>query len=253
MNKHICFLALFFLLIGCKRNDLPIDPCSKLVNGVYQYPQKLTDTTMTPEEKVEFWNVPENVLPCLKTDGLLETCLNYPFMSLYMLSAGCCGLQSGYELVKSNCRGFSELEKRPDALDVLIARYKSIDTVNYNTELNPLAYGGYNFYTYNLEAILAQQVFLKNALITQKIELLTELIVKQNYRENKEVFYFIEGPAYVMARIMYYDNYEPLIQEYNQNSVINGFVIYGYSFLDNDSKLTIISLANDYLNILKAK
>ena len=253
MNKHICFLALFFLLIGCKRNDSPIDPCSKLVNGVYQYPQKLTDTTMTPEEKVEFWSVPENVLPCLKTDGLLETCLNYPFMSGYMLMAGCCGLQSGYDLMKGCCRGIPELETRSGALDTIIVKYKSIDTINYNTSLNPLSYGGYKYFTYCLEVFLGQEVYLKNATTKQKIELLTDLFVKQNFRKGQPGDYYIEGPTFVMARIMYIDNYQPLVDLYNQDSIVKYFITDGSSIAGNEPKSTIISLANDYLNLLKAK
>jgi len=233
MKKYTSVLLLFFLLFACKK-DKPTDPCDVLVDGVYQD-----------------CNIPEEVLPCLETDGLLESCFNFSFISGYMLMAGCNGLQDGYDLVRRACNGFVELEKRPDAMDVLIAKYKSIDTIHYDINLNPLGYGGYNFYTYNLEAILAQEVFLKNATKTQKIELLSELIIKQDFREKREVFYFIEGPAYVMARLLYYDNYEPLIQEYNQNSLLRRLIIYGVSFEDIETRLTIISLANDYLNLLK--
>lgn len=239
MKKYTSILLLFFLLFACTKDKPAVtDPCDVLVDGVYQD-----------------CNIPEEVFPCLETDGLLESCFNFSFISGYMLMAGCCGLQDGYDLVRRVCNGFVELEKRPDALDVLIAKYKSIDTVHYDTTLNPLFYGEYNFnfYTYNLEAILAQEVFLKNASKTQKIELLTELIIKQDFRENREVFYFIEGPAYVMARLMYYDNYGPLVDEYNQNSWLRSLIIYGSPFEDFKTRLTIISLANDYLNLLKTE
>lgn len=251
MNKYISFLVLFFLLFGCKKDEPTVtDPCDVLVDGVYPYPRELPDTNMTPEEKREFWNVPEDVLPCLETDGLVETCLNHKHIG-FMLMAGCCGLQSGYDLIKGWCRGFSELEKRPDALDALIAKYKSIDTVHYDTALNPLFYGGYKFYTYNMEAILAQEVFLKNATKTQKIELLTELLAKQDFRGDKQGEYGIEGPSYVMARLMYYDNYGPLVDEYNQNSWLRSLIIYGSLLDDIETRLTIYLFAKDYLVLLK--
>jgi len=127
MKKNILILLSVFLVFACQKDKLPeddppIDPCSQLVDGVYQYPTEPPDSSLTSTQKREYWNIPEDVLPCLTTGNLLTSCLNCPGIALFMLSAGCCGLQSGYILAKGWCRGITELENRPGALDTLIAR-----------------------------------------------------------------------------------------------------------------------------------
>ena len=259
MKKYILILSAVFLVFACKKDKLseddpPVDPYSLLVNGVYQYPTKAPDSSLTSAQKREYWDIPEDVLPCLTTGNLLISCLNHPFIAGNILIHGCCGLQSGYELQKNWCRGMAEFETRPGALDTLIARYMSIDTINYETTSSPLTYGGYNFYTYCLEVFLAQEVYLSSADTAQKIDLLTDLFVKQNFRKEQRGWFYIEGPSFVMARIMYYDNYLLFIEKYNQNADINYFVLNGspMNYYEGDIQLILLD-ATDYLNSLKTR
>ena len=114
----------------------------------------------------------------MSTEVLVEAG-TYNFPSLYMLMAGCCGLQSGYDLCRNKYAWFVELENREDALEYLIAKYESIDTINYDMDLLPIEWGGYKFYTYNLEVFLAQEAYLSDATDEQRLELLNELFIKQ--------------------------------------------------------------------------
>lgn len=251
MNRYLFVVLFVIILVGCKKTSQNDNPCSQLVNGIYQYPDNPPSSDLTSEEEREYWNIPEDVLPCLKTGGLLTSCLNHPYLASYMLMAGSDGLQSGYDLMKRlHCRGLGELEIRTGAADTLITRYKSINTADYNTSKSPLDFGSYKYYTYCLEVFLAQEVYLKDINTTQKIGLLSDLFVKQNLRNGQIGFLGIEGPSFVMARIMYLSNYQPFIDIYNQNSNISRFTTYG-SGIDDDNKVLIISNALDYLNLLE--
>jgi hypothetical protein len=170
-----------------------------------------------------------------------------------MLMAGSDGLQSGYNLMKRlYCRGIKELETRSDALDSLIARYKSINTSAYNTTKSPLIFGSYKYYTYCLEVFLAQEVYLNNLNTTQKIVLLNDLFVKQDFRNGQPGFFGIEGPSFVMARLMLQSNFQPFVNVINQNSNVSRFVTYGTG-IDTVNKTIIISNAQTFLTLLENK
>ena len=256
MNKKISIVISILLCFACQKDKIiedepPTDPCSKLVNGVYQYPSEPPEN-LTSAEEIEYWNIPENVLPCILTDGLLESCLRFHTIGSHMFLDGPDGIQGGYDSVRSICRGFPELEKWPDALSTLITQYKSIDTIHFDTlpSLNNLHdYGGYDFFTYILEVILGQEVFLKKATMRQKHELLSEIFEKQAFRDHRDTWYFFEGPAFVMARLMYIDNYQPFMDEYTNNAEIRRTVTSG-SPTYPDTKLIIISLAEDYMTTI---
>lgn len=232
------------LIISCD-NESPEpepepEPCEIYATGIY-------NETFPGE-------VPEKYWPCMDTKDLVDAG-SYNFNSGYQLMAGCCGLQSGYDLCKSNYSWYEELESRDDAFQYLLAKYISIDTVNYDLSLDPLHRPGYKFYTYNLEVLLAQKVYLEDATREQKIALIYELIKKQEVRDAGHTWGPNEGTTFVMARIMYYSSYNPFLEEMNQNTLIENLVDLGdlYRFTDPgyEAQLKIFSLIDDYLEELK--
>lgn len=63
--------------------------------------------------------VPDEVLQHMTTDALLQTVLDYPFLSdIYAFNT----IEMGYEAVKKHCNSLREFENRPDYLDAL-SRY----------------------------------------------------------------------------------------------------------------------------------
>ena len=253
MRKYLFILTILFWVFACHKDDPPIDPCSKLVDGVYKYPTEQPDATLTSSQKIEYWNIPEDVLQCLTTDGLIESCLKYNNLAAILFLFGTDGIQDGYNLARERCRGFPELENRTDAFNLLIEKYKSIDTINFVPDTNPLEYGGYNYFTYSLEVILGQEEMLQNLTDNQKIELLKDLFIKQNCRNNLHSWYSIESTVFAMARIMYFNNYLPLINECVNNNILNSFIIDGIPIQREDIKSTIITFAADYLTLLKSR
>ncbi len=127
MNRQIIILFLAIIaLVSCKKKN----PCDILVNGIYQFPELPENHNMTSQEVTEFWDLPEDICECITTEGLIETCINYP--DLRLVHAGL-NIQSGYDLlVRANFRGIRELETRPDRGTYLLKKYKTIDPVGYN-------------------------------------------------------------------------------------------------------------------------
>lgn len=82
------------------------------------------------DERLNAYNVPENILKEMSTDGLIETCLNYPEFRLVMTRNS---IQEGYNHVKSKFNGFRELENRPDAGVKLLDKYKQLDPSKIKT------------------------------------------------------------------------------------------------------------------------
>ncbi|WP_167608755.1 hypothetical protein [Maribellus sediminis] len=211
-----CF-PLFFLLIGLfsctepEETEPEMEPCDFYATGHFK------DTIPG--------KIPELYWPCMETKDLVDA-VSYNFPSLYIQMAGCCGLQSGYDMVKRS-HGFPELESREDALENLIAKYISIDTIHYNRNLLSIQHGGFNFYTYNLEVVLAQEVFLKSATKQQKLDLLNELKIKQDLRNGESGDYAAEGPTFATSRVMFFDDYQPLLDSMQQNHIIKSIVELG--------------------------
>ena len=244
MNKFLLiFTLLLFFSYSCKKDKLseddpPVDPCSQLVDGVYQYPTEPPDPSLTNAQKMEYWNIPEDVLPCLETDGLVETCCNYPDLWL-CFTAGTYGLISGYDLLSRYLRGIGELESRTDAIQSLLNKYISLDT----TQIGSWA-------SFFIELSLGRDSIILHSNTEQKktvvLELLTKQLLKQELNKPVGVFYS-EGTIYSMARIMYRDNFEPFLDIYEANNKIQLLIGYGAYYHDEDVINTIVDLANTYL------
>lgn len=250
MKPYIFLLFIIISIIACDNNSTLIEPepeseldsCEFYSTGFY-------NDTLPGKIPQKYW-------PCMNTEVLVEAG-SYNFPSLYMLMGGCCGLQSGYDLCRNKYDWFVELENRTDALECLIDKYISIDTVSYSMVLYPFERPGYKFYTYNLEVFLAQEVFLKEATDEQCLELLNELFIKQNVRNGNSGDYGIEGPTFTMSRIMYYNNYVPLLDSMEQNFKIKMLVELGSFSISSeegrDAQTSIFNLTTAFMNELKTE
>ena len=124
MRIHLLNILLLLLLLGCKKN-----PCNDLPNGVYQYPALPKNHTMTSVEVDKFVDLPKEIAECITTDGLIESILTYPYIGL--IFAGSTS-QSGYDLVKRQYRGLSELETRTDRGKCLLQKYQFRDPLGFD-------------------------------------------------------------------------------------------------------------------------
>jgi len=137
MKRVTLILACTLLLFGQSCRD---HACKDLNNGVYQYPTLPKDHQMTKDEVDAYVDLPKKVARCIKTSGLIETCMDYPYLSL--IAAGST-YQSGYKLVKSQFRGLGELENRDDAPQMLLERYQTIDPLGFDPNAELVVIGRY--------------------------------------------------------------------------------------------------------------
>jgi len=97
-------------------------------DDMYQYPITPDDQVRwkdlgTRKKRLEMCQVPERNLENMSTQGLVETCLNYPFMiDLFLFNT----LQEGYNRMEEDFNGLQMLRKRRDAGTELLKLYSSI-------------------------------------------------------------------------------------------------------------------------------
>lgn len=216
------------------------EPCSELVNGVYIFPTEKPDSTLTNDEMREHWNIPEDVLNCITTEGLISSCYNTKFPIL--ISAGT-GYQHGYQVVKGWNRGFEELEIRDEAPEKLIEFY---DTITIPTRIN------YNLFS--VEVLVAQDAVLTKLTNEQKIKLLN--LCLEYHPEFRKIWtksgFMFDGTVVIMCQMMRLDNYDPFLEYMASDSYLKTFVegySYGLSFKRGD---TLVALTQNYLQVLNS-
>lgn len=101
-KKNLIIVVLFFCFNylfsqESKTWDYPVKP------GTIEW-SNLT----TYEERLDAYNIPDNLLKNMNTGDLVQTCLNYPEFRLIMTRNS---LQQGYDYLKSIFNGFNELKK----------------------------------------------------------------------------------------------------------------------------------------------
>lgn len=245
-NISLLFCFLFFVL-GCKKKE-----CEEPINQAYAYPVEAAKGKPS-EERIEMFKIPDQVLHCLSTKALIGSCLGYPEFGLIWVYNS---LQQGFDQVSSRCNGFDELWQRGDKFQVIYSLYqqKNPDRGNWDSYTD-LENGLYLFDIIYVELVLSQYEILHDLSIPEQTELFQLTLDNQ---KKKVDFIKYWGPVGMqttiatLGRMMYLDNYEPLVQEYNNNE--NMFLAVAYvQILDYDIVNKIMSLSEDYLKILKNK
>ena len=121
------------------------------------------------QERKAALQIPENVLAGISTAGLLETCLEYPYLiDIHFFN----DYQQGFNALTTQFNGFRELLKRPDLVNVLLGKYyqltedvKSVHLMEFSKQ------GRFSFRHFTVEFILAQDVVIDNLNAEQEREL----------------------------------------------------------------------------------
>jgi hypothetical protein len=246
MRKQV-FYTLFalLLLMGCKDE-------SCMINEAYVYPIEAAKGKSF-EERIEMFKIPNQVLHCLSTKALVETCLGYPeFGLIYAYSS----FQQGFYHVSIRCNGFDELWERGDKFKELCSLYrqKNPDRGNWDSYTD-LENGNYLFHIICVELILSQYEILHDLAVPENLELFQLALDNQKKKVDLIKYWGVlgmEATIVILGRIMYLDNYEPLVQEYNNNR--NMFYAIDYGIItDYEVVNKIMSLSEDYLKNLKSK
>lgn len=243
MKKLYLILLIGLLFSACSK-----DKCRDADRGIYIYPEKPSGITFL--EALEFYKIPENVLRCISTDALVQTCISYPEIGLIWTRNS---LQQGFDFVKSNCNGFAELLNRSDGYSEIVNDYKQLDINRNWNSYSVLENGHYIVNIIYHELFLAQNEILLNLSKDQKSELFKLVLDNQKSKFDLVEFYGITGMTSslaILARIMYNDQYQPFMEEYKINEPlrIETTIIL---ILDSDLVEIITNLSDEYLKTLK--
>jgi hypothetical protein len=147
--------------------------------------------------------VPEPILRDMSTEGLIETCLNYPLigdMGMYN------SWQQGFDRVAARFNGLQELLQRPDVGTKLLAHYRQMEPAGIREKGTSLQKGRYAMTFQYVETLLAQEAVLSSMTAAERRSLLAECLGK--VRAKQEPDYNVVNVAYtvrVMGRILVMD------------------------------------------------
>ena len=117
----VLFCAASVLTLWAVAAAKPASPYT--IDTSYEYPvvpgtpEWLSYATVIGRRKA--CQVPDEILEHMTTDALLQTVLDYPFLSdMYAFNT----IEMGYEAVRKHCNSLREFENRPDRLETL-SRY----------------------------------------------------------------------------------------------------------------------------------
>jgi hypothetical protein len=237
----------FSFILGCKK-----DKCEDTIDQAYVYPVEKA-IGKSYEERIKIFKIPETILHCLSTEALAKSCLDYPGIGFVWAYNG---LQKGFDQLNTNCNGFDELWERGDKFHALYSLYqqKNVDRGDWDSHTD-LENGLYLFDIVYVELVISQYEVLQNLSLSEKTKLFQLVLDNQKKKVDLIKYY---GPVgmqtsiAILGRIMYLDNYEPLVQEYNSNEMV--FLSVSELLMRNYNVVnTIMSLSEDYLKNLKSK
>lgn len=244
MNKFYQIFLLGLFISGCSK-----DTCKDVDRGAYIYPEKPDGITF--HEAVEFYKIPEDIVRCMYTEELFQTCISYPEIRLFW--TGVRGLQDGFDMVKGYCNGFEELLNRRDAYSVIVNAYKELKIEGDWSSWTDLEIGRYICNIINYEVFLAQNEILKSLTQAQKIDLINLTLNNLNLKFNLIKYYGYVGMGSslaILSRIMVNDNYEPFMNEYANKEYLR-IQILTMNIYDSDSFELITKFSEEYLKTLE--
>lgn len=178
----------------------------------------------TGEQMVAVTQLPDSVLQNISTEGLVETCLNYPILSQISTRTI---LQRGVEEILGRFNGFQELSQREDAARALLERYGHMNPACYGGLATEIDMGKYTLNHAYLEAIFSQQTYLTKLSDKEKSQLMQ--LALSYYAEKKKhpdiySIFNLKCSAIIMARLMLLEEYPPFLAAMQQDDYLKVFV-----------------------------
>lgn len=139
------------------------------------------------EKRIAALQIPEDLLTRISTEGLLETCIAFPYLTDILFYND---YQKGFDELVSEFNGYKELLKRIDLIDALLKKYKK-QTINIESirTLSIVEQGRFSFRHFVLEFILAQDCVLKQLNLEQETQL---FLLSQEHKtiksKHKDIF-----------------------------------------------------------------
>lgn len=208
---------------------------------------------LTTEQRDSVMQIPETVLENMCTPGLIETCFNYPFLwhynawDYYMW---------WWNSLNNSFNGVGNLQERIDAPVKMLSRYLEFNEYPYSDTITwasiKLDIGAKLVF---IELFLSQQDVIET--LSSEEKYLLGVRAKQFWQvktDNYQIDFSLHPgkTCFLMGRMMYYENYGPLIGEMSINNDLGIFITYGSDIFGYDESWEIILFHFDnYLELLK--
>lgn len=199
------------------------------VNDKYDYPVKPGSPEwdmLDIHQRIEALQMPESVLATISTAGLLETCLDFPYLIEIHFGKN---YQDGFEGLLRLLNGFRVLLKRSDLTYVVIKKCSSfvedIEDIQTQSALNQ---GRFSLRHFVIDMILAQDAVIDN-LSMEQLDGLVDLTLERTQIKNSypEIFssFSIFPSTLLYAKILVKNDLateymKKILTEFIQNPVI---------------------------------
>jgi hypothetical protein len=190
---------------------------------IYDYPVKGGTpewAAFTSHQQMEdACQIPADTLAKMSTDGLIQTCMDYPLLGDLLLNIGV-NVPGALSNMMQTFSGLIELCKRSDAGIKMIARYSRmdhscLDTYNSYSEKGKFSS---NFTAY--EMIISYDSIISKMTIDDKRNLIIIALKKYNCKREQPQnysYYDFSTSLYIPTKIMIQENYQPFVQQVSSN------------------------------------
>ncbi len=153
------------------------------------------------KEKLDICQIPESILENISTISLLNLCFSYPLVYDVLAFNS---IQTGMNEFKKNFNGINEFLQRKDAANLLVEKYSKIQPRGYDKNWNDIQKGYYSLEISIIELFLSQDEIINKMTLTEKQDLIKELLKKLEEKEDKELYGIISQMSIVftLSRIL---------------------------------------------------
>jgi|GEM_PF-2579907 hypothetical protein len=229
MKKLLLLLLLLVsLTISCEKDEF-LEECNIDLNpsDVYVYPLRpgMPEwANLTPEQFLEVTQMPEKTARKMSTDGLIQSWLDYPLNLNISLNNS---WSKAMDFSKANFNGLAELLNRKSAGCKILERFKAYDLTKFQTPIERTA----------LVALVGYFDVLQHMNDEQLREVVRESLSKHDYLIAEQPDYYslstVQGILWPAARVMYYLEYEPLLEDMKKSEELMFYVQRGAPPLPN--------------------
>ncbi len=218
-GKILLVIALITVLSSCKKNSFELCETGSCTIAIpadtYNYPIKpgmpIWATFKTGAEMLAALQVPADTLAKISTEGLIQTCADFPLLGDLLLNIGV-NVAGALTLKMQTFSGMIELCKRPDAGIKMKERYKKMypDCINSLTTYDEKAEFVANFTAY--EMIMSYDSIIAKLTLNEKKELVKLALLKYNCKRsqrNNFAYYDFATTLYIPTKIMVQENFMP--------------------------------------------
>ena len=188
--------------------------------------------------------IPDALLPVISTKGLLETCLQYPFLLSSMQSFY--SFQIGFEELMKSFNGFPEFFKRPKLTNVLMEKYENLKgEVESIWSLERYDQINFPFRHFVVEFMLAQDTVVNNLSEEQEKHLILLSLenqkIKQTYSDIFSERFNIMSRYLLYAKILMKDS-DFIIEDAEVKEALSEFMQW-----DRNLKQILIDFLETYI------